>query len=78
MAFGGAPSACQIARVKLILKVQEHLVEIIFLLLCGGIKSKIFFLWLGGLCLPQTIEGPWIATFNPLPQASTRTSTFSA
>jgi hypothetical protein len=34
---------------------------------CGGIKPKLFFLQLGGLCLPQTIEEPWRVTLNPLP-----------
>jgi hypothetical protein len=64
--FRGAPSMSWLAKVKLTLKAQERLLETVFLLLSGGRKSKNFSVQVEGLCFPQTIEEPWMATLNPL------------
>jgi hypothetical protein len=76
MALREDSSMSQLAKVELILKVQKHLLETVFLLLSGGIKSEFFLVIEGGPCFPHTIEEPWRAKLNPLIWASPSTTSF--
>jgi hypothetical protein len=58
MAFRGDPSMSQLTKVKLILKVQKHLLETVFLLLSVGHKVRVFLIGASGrVVLPTCNRG---------------------